>query len=94
MEIRSTTPGPSERVSPAQKSSKRKFHKLGAAVALFSTLTFGGFNFSGPRFAKADTVEVDKVRVEVSKVHDTIVNLDKKTAATYAREDGVISTGD
>ena len=87
------TVGPCEKFTNAPVKP-RKFHSLGAAVALLSTLTFAGMNFVGTKSAKADTVEVDKVKVEVSKVNDTLANLDKKTAATYVREDGVVTTGD
>jgi hypothetical protein len=67
----------------------RKFQTLGAAVALFSTLTFGGLNFSGigPKTARAETVEIERVKVEKGTLTNTIANL-RKESTKYAWGEG------
>jgi hypothetical protein len=79
MEIKSKGFG-CEKASETQKF--RPFYKYGAAAALFSTLTFGGMNFSsfGGREAKAETVYVQGEKIAIEAVSDTIANLEKKSA--------------
>lgn len=84
--------GPIEKVSETR--SKRKFHSLGAAVALFSTLTFGGMNLPGlgPKTAvaqeqKEQYVQIEGHKVKVSKLDKPLIELEKETQK-YIRPNG------